>query len=1292
MKTFCTKLSASMFFLFIIIFSGAALSFGQAIDTTKDGLLFYLSGDKGFTADYACGKAEPNFLSNVKIIKDGAKGVGFECAHTQLMSYWAPGNIYAERGSLSFFWRSREPVGKTAFPIFRVGYADHSSWDMVWLRIDYNGKGFDAFVTDVNLARVRVSYILPSTPDPRKWIHFTLTWDETQGIRFYIDGKKIAEKDTSDVFYIGLDQFGPHSRIISPHQVQSAYNFVRSGDIDEIRIYDRALPDSTIVSLAQGNAPIVTASKERSLSQTQWNDEWKLRYGWNRPGDVPPYLSEKNMSIRKVEILEAYDHNRWFWKATDGIRETTWPGVYNRSRLTGRNDYFQLPDWDCYVSSGIAVRFNMPEEPWNYLEMQGAAYGTMALSEKKDGSDSTVIFNRPKDQERTFHKFEKEITGKTLVFTNVAQETPLGEISAYDIRPGKAPQGIVTLEYKITFATVTSNINLNNAVNFIKGRFTADECTILQALPAGVPKESKAVQPKNALPIIHILIPSDFRSMNKTGNEHIFSYTWDNMYAGLDGIEIELPALNVKPTCGEYFPMNIQIKDPLLLIRNLADVSFSVKPNEPHTIWFDLRDKILPNGKPLYLTIAGSGSDFTPAMLEGASIRLIFKPYKEAAKEHIADRFAQVRDSYAWMVEEHTNSTKLNIYNKFSDEIDDLLRVAPDHYPGRWYWYDYNQEQAKPEFTQAVPPKGIPLWAFRQIEDLKSYKKFIEWYIDHRQVKNDGFGGGLSDDSDLGNMWPGLALMGCIPDKVKDSDCKLMESIYANGMNTGGLNTIQTDGLHSYEEGTNVLAQVNLLDFGNPKQVERMMQTVHALKEKILGVNKAGHTHFRSFYYGANAVAEEGVWAWTLPHEYLNLQPAIYLGDFYGNAMAKKIVTDVADGLLAHAHKDSTGKTIVDVEINYSTDESRSSTLGSKSMLTDAYNRMTNVAAQFSAGQLLWASWRWTGEQKYLQPLLDMGYPVLASIPSNALDIANLRDTWGKQIAATTTPDSKVDVLRHFAWQVTGNKKYLENYYANQIEADADREYINTEGSLWTDRLYIAEREIQRSRLGGVADSRNGVNPGHVVSWNFNAPASGESVAILVRSATPSAITIEVFNLEKTAVTAAMTGWDVLPGKWKIIQGIDINDDGKPETNITQRNLPFECSASISFTFAPRKSTIITMRLIENGIPYTQRADLAIGKEDVSIDGRKIRVIVHNLGAAANSPTTCALVDAKGTVITEVNVPAIQPPADLLPKTMEITLDIPKGIDVTKASIRIDPKNKLSESTKLNNEILLPGI
>ncbi|HEC44824.1 MAG TPA: hypothetical protein ENI20_18575, partial [Bacteroides sp.] len=109
----------------------------------EPGLLFYLSGNKGFTADFAGGAQDlPNFLKDVAIIPNGAFGPGFSAEDSQLLSYWAPGNIYAQRGTISFFWRSRYPVGKTPFPIFRVGYADHSSWDMVWLRIDYNGSGF----------------------------------------------------------------------------------------------------------------------------------------------------------------------------------------------------------------------------------------------------------------------------------------------------------------------------------------------------------------------------------------------------------------------------------------------------------------------------------------------------------------------------------------------------------------------------------------------------------------------------------------------------------------------------------------------------------------------------------------------------------------------------------------------------------------------------------------------------------------------------------------------------------------------------------------------------------------------------------------------------------------------------------------------------------------------------------------------------------------------------------------------------------------------------------------------
>ena len=89
-----------------------------ATEPSKEpGLLFYLSGDHGFNADYAAGgNPTPNFLKDVKILPGGAKGSYLRCGNNQLLSYWAPGNIYAQRGTLSFFWRSRYPVGQTAFP------------------------------------------------------------------------------------------------------------------------------------------------------------------------------------------------------------------------------------------------------------------------------------------------------------------------------------------------------------------------------------------------------------------------------------------------------------------------------------------------------------------------------------------------------------------------------------------------------------------------------------------------------------------------------------------------------------------------------------------------------------------------------------------------------------------------------------------------------------------------------------------------------------------------------------------------------------------------------------------------------------------------------------------------------------------------------------------------------------------------------------------------------------------------------------------------------------------------
>ena len=45
---------------------------------------------------------------------------------------------------------------------------------------------------------------------------------------------------------------------------------------------------------------------------------------------------------------------------------------------------------------------------------------------------------------------------------------------------------------------------------------------------------------------------ADFRGL-PSDDDYVPSYTWDDIDAGLDGIAIDLPALNVKPTHGDVY-------------------------------------------------------------------------------------------------------------------------------------------------------------------------------------------------------------------------------------------------------------------------------------------------------------------------------------------------------------------------------------------------------------------------------------------------------------------------------------------------------------------------------------------------------------------------------------------------------------------------------------------------------------------------------------------------------------------------------------------------------------------
>jgi hypothetical protein len=1232
---------------------------------SNDGLLFYASADKGFTADIAAGDPVPNARTNVSIVPDGRLGGAIKWEDDGYVAWKAPGNIYAERGTLSFFWRPRTPLGEAPFPIFRVGFADHSSWDMAFLRIDWNGHGFDGFVTDANLARVRVSWRIPELPAANAWRHIAFSWDETVGVRLYWDGKEVARKDQTADLNSGLDQFGLASRIISPHQVQSWYNFMRGSDVDELRIYDRMLPPEGIAALAAGRTP--QAGPEPSA--TAKRRAWLHRYGWDHGS--PPPLTAPVTTIRKVEFTDAKDLKEWMWKGVDGIPETTWPGVYNRSRLPGRDDYLELPDWNVYVQGGKTYTLTIPDdETVNRVEIRGAAYG--ALNYAKDGAERTLA-TRPQGEVRSVTSFAP-VTGGKLSFTNVAQETPIQEIWAYDVTAGKEPADTYTMRYTVHSDVAPDLVALDPLNAFIAGRFPDDERATVVALPASRRARKPQARPKVAGPtgedpLVHILIPSEFNA-SRADTPLRSSWiggrgaTWVNMHDGLDGIALDLPALYCAPNADGLIPLDIRVKDPIWPGRDMIDVQVSVKPGEARTVWLDLRDRILTPDS-LYLTIASAAADFGPQAIDGMNIRLVFKDRKAALKEHVAERFNQVKDNWGFLVEEHATSLRLALVRRLFGDISDLLRVDPDNVEARRYWADISSNPgAMPPFEQPKAPADEPLWAFRQLADLKLVQQFADWWIDNRQVPHGDFGGGISDDSDLVQQWLGLALMGVEPDKLNKSLIALDDASYANGMHLNGLATLTLDELHEYEEGLNTDADRLYLNWGEPSTVEKLMATTKALADRVILRNPAGHVHFATNWYGGAKEYREGPWEWQKPRSYVVTHAPILMGIYNGDPTARGLITGLMDGWLAHGKKDANGIWTYPDQINWRSDAERPG---------------DGVAADVPL-QSAWAAWRFTGDAKYLRPIegrvAQRGPGLLDELNENVIDVLGRRGDWGKALLGEAAAGGD-PFAQYTAWDQTGDLGHLDALHADAIESKSQHMYMYTEGHWWTDRVSQPSAILQRERLGGIALWRDQSFPGQTVSWRFANPDAATKVAILMPGATKRAFKVIAYNTSDRPQKATMTTWNVTAGRWRMTGA-----DGS-------RDLDLDRSASTELTFAAHATTELAFKLVEPGEPSAARPDLGIGRGDVAVDGDTVSVTVHSLGAKPISGGTVTLVGKDGKILTSAPAPALAAPTDLLPKTARVDLAVPQGVSLAGAAVRVALPGNAPEVTMLNNAVPL---
>gem|GEM_PF-2730465 len=110
---------------------------------------------------------------------------------------------------------------------------------------------------------------------------------------------------------------------------------------------------------------------------------------------------------------------------------------------------------------------------------------------------------------------------------------------------------------------------------------------------------------------------------------------------------------------------------------------------------------------------------------------------------------------------------------------------------------------------------------------------------------------------------------------------------------------------------------------------------------------------------------------------------------------------------------------------------------------------------------------------------------------------------------------------------------------------------------------------------------------------------------------------------------------------------------------------------------------------MQAGTPVELRPDLGVGRGDVRVDGKKVHVTVHSLGHVGTPVGVAVLEDRNGREIARTEVPAMEAPSDLVPRTTTVGLPLPAG---SREGLRVRVKldGNAAEVTQLNNSVMVP--
>ncbi len=782
-------------------------------------LLFRASFDEALSAEVAGGNPEAVWTrGGTAIVADETRGSCARVPAGAQLLYDAPGNVYWERGTLSFWWLCEEPIGQTEFTVASLGSFDHFYYGR-WLRLYALGGQLFMHIWDWHYDTTRLVVSSGAfLPQQGQWYHVALGWDAAEGFALYLDGERIGSSDRTFYMPLNINQIGLGVSAVASHARATSTRALR---FDEARVYDRWLDDAQIAALAAGE----DVREAPPLDEAAIAAHRIASLNLDDPGIWRPERG-RTAYAAQPQIVTARDVLRTQMTGVDGKLATQWP--------SGRR----------YTQEGFRYDVEMAGEdfPVNYVSMIASHTGAVQIA--SGGETRTVMERTTQDPFVTRALLDEPIVAESAHITRVVNEEDSRHDGAMcDLQLLHIDDSAFSDDRHPEWLSPAADPEaLGDQWRIIKGEYPPGDQTVLAPAETGEPVDLPAMR------TVHIVSdPAPERTVVGVVRLRLF---------------LEAPPDTVA---------HLELFHPLNYTRRQMMLDFV--PNEGPVELLP-RPLLLEPGQRLRLTL-----QFTRPVRLSASAT--FLPRDEEQDEYFADQMRMLKMYFMRLSEARPwgwDPTNIKLLREFCACLDQLRALRPDDERVAAYHHWTRAEEGKPRPELPATPEGVPEWAWYQVRLLELCKRVPAWWIENRQVENGEFGSndGPNDDSVLVQDFAGLHLMDGPDEMLLESARKVGLMTWARTMEDG-INRQVTDPLHAYEWGANVNNMLAVMDYGDPRWVERMME-IGQHYERLTGINAAGHRHYRSNRYGAGEIVTEGRYGWDQTSNALNMQAGALLG------------------------------------------------------------------------------------------------------------------------------------------------------------------------------------------------------------------------------------------------------------------------------------------------------------------------------------------------------------------------------------------------------------------------------